>query len=268
MVPLGFICGSVRPVSTIAASTTAALPIRLNTFGWGRPERPSALLVHGVQSSAGAWWQIADGLARRGLAVTAPDLRGHGLSPSGQSYRLIDFVEDLAALAGKWGVVVGHSLGGTVIAQALADGHWPACPAVLLDPVLELPEVGFDAIVEGQLAELATADAAALQRASPGWHPEDCRQKALAAANCSPFVNEAVLRDSRPWDYASLLARAASPVLVLGADEDAGGMLDPGLGRRIAASNPRVTYRRIEGAGHSLHRDRPPLVVDAVLEVV
>jgi pimeloyl-ACP methyl ester carboxylesterase len=255
-------------MSVVAASVDSAVPIRLNTLGWGRASGPSVLLVHGVQSSAGTWWQIADGLARRGLRVTAPDLRGHGLSPSGRRYRLLDFVEDLAALAGRWDVVVGHSLGGTVIAQALADGHWPACQAVLLDPVLELPEAGFDAIVEGQLAELATADAAAFQAANPSWHPEDCHQKALAAMLCSPFVNEAVLRENRPWEYGALLARAASPVLMLGADERAGGMLDPGFARRIAASSPRVTYRRVAGAGHSLHRDRPQLVVDAVLEVI
>jgi pimeloyl-ACP methyl ester carboxylesterase len=268
MVLNGFICGMVAAMPAAAPSADPAVPIRLNTFAWGRASGPSVLLVHGVQSSAGTWWQIADGLARRGLGVTAPDLRGHGLSPSGQSYRLIDFVEDLAALAGNWDVVVGHSLGGTVIAHALVDGHWPACHAVLLDPVLELPEAEFDAIVQGQLAELATVDAAALQRANPRWHPEDCRQKALAAACCSPFVNEAVLRDNRPWDYGDLLARTASPVLVLGADEGAGGMLDPGLGRRIAASNSHVSYRRIAGAGQSLHRDRPQLVVDAVLDLV
>jgi pimeloyl-ACP methyl ester carboxylesterase len=255
----------VRP---IFPSSAAAVPICLNTFGWGHPGGPSVLLVHGVQSSAGSWWQIGDGLGRRGLAVTAPDLRGHGLSPSGQSYRLSDFVEDVVALAPTWDVVVGHSLGGTVIAQALADGRWPACPAVLLDPVLELPERNFDAIVAGQLAELATADAAALQRANPGWHPEDCRQKALAAAACSPYINEAVLRDNRPWDYAGLLVRATSPVLILGADQEAGGMLDPEVAHRIAATNPHVTYRQVEDAGHSLHRDRPQLVIDSVLEVV
>jgi pimeloyl-ACP methyl ester carboxylesterase len=243
-------------------------PIRLNSLSWGRSGGPSVLLVHGVQASAGCWWQIADGLARRGLGVTAPDLRGHGLSPSGARYRLVDFVEDLTALDGKWDAIVGHSLGGTVIAQALVDGHWSPSTAVLLDPVLELPEAEFDAILEGQLAELAAAEAAALQRANPGWHPEDCRQKALAAAQCSPFVNEAVLRDNRPWDYAGLLEQATSPVVVLAADERAGGMLDPALGRRVSANNPRVSYRRIEGAGHSLHRDRPQVVVEAVLEAV
>jgi pimeloyl-ACP methyl ester carboxylesterase len=225
------------------------------------------LLVHGVQSSAGAWWQIADALARRGLTVAAPDLRGHGLSPAGQSYRLADFVEDLVTFGQSWDVVVGHSLGATVIAQALAEGHWPGCRAVLLDPVLELPEHDFEVIVASQLAELASADATALQLANPSWHPEDCRQKALAAAACSPFVNEAVLRDSRPWAYADLLTRVASPVLVLGADETAGGMLDPQLGHRAAASNPGITYRRVPGASHSLHRDRPQLVVDAIVEV-
>lgn len=134
--------------------------------------------------------------------------------------------------------------------------------------MLELPEDDFDAIVAGQLAELAAADPAALQAAHPAWHPDDCRLKALAAAACSPFVNEAVLRENRPWDYAELLALTRTPTLVLGADPAAGGMLDPRLARRLAADSAQVTYRELAGVGHSIQRDRPQLVIDALLEAV
>lgn len=244
------------------------IPLGLHTLQWGRAGRPRALLVHGVQSSASSWWWIADALAHHGLHVTAPDLRGHGQSPSARSYRLDDFVADLGGLGDGWDLVVGHSLGGTLIARALVANRGFARRAVLLDPVLELPEDDFDALVAGQLAELAAADAAALQAENPAWHPEDCRIVALAAAACSPFVNEAVLRENRPWDYAELLARAPAPVLVLGGDPAVGGMLDPTLAQRLASNNGRVAYQQLAGAGHSLHRDRPQLVVDALLEVV
>src|SRR5215207_1202618 len=216
---------------------TTVVPVTLRTLWWGASPGPRVLLVHGVQASANSWWQIADALARAGFHVAAPDLRGHGQSPSGRSYRLDDFVADLIGMGTGWDLVVGHSLGGTLVARAFALGDGFARRAVLLDPVLELPEDDFDAIVAGQLAELAAADAAALQAANPGWHPEDARIKALAAAACSPHVNEAVLRENRPWDYAELLARSATPRLVLGGDPDAGGMLDPGLARRLATEN-------------------------------
>jgi pimeloyl-ACP methyl ester carboxylesterase len=251
-----------------AALDAAAVPVSLRTLRWGRPGGPRALFVHGVQASGSCWWRIADALAHAGLDVVAPDLRGHGQSPSGRSYRLEDFVADLIGVGDGWDLVVGHSLGGTLIARMLAADAGFARHAVLLDPVLELPEDDFDAIVAGQLAELAAADSAALQAAHPAWHPEDCRIKALAAAACSPFVNEAVLRQNRPWDYAELLAHTQTPTLVLGADPAAGGMLDPRLARRLAADSAHVTYRELAGVGHSIHRDRPQLVIDALLEAV
>jgi len=48
--------------------------------------------------------------------VIAPDLRGHGLSPHGDSYRYADYAGDLLSLLDDLGLeraaVVGHSLGG------------------------------------------------------------------------------------------------------------------------------------------------------------
>ena len=266
MIPIGFFL--VRFTAMPAALDATAVPVSLHTLRWGRAGGPRALLVHGVQASGNCWWRIADALAHTGLDVAAPDLRGHGQSPSGQTYHLADFVADLIGVGDNWDLLVGHSLGGTLIARILAADPGFGRRAVLLDPVLELPEHDFDAIIARQLAELSAADPAALQAAHPAWHPEDCRIKALAAAACSPFVNEAVLRENRPWDYAELLAHTQTPTLVLGADPAAGGMLDPRLARRLAADSARVSYRELPGVGHSIHRDRPQLVIDAVLAAV
>src|SRR5215475_10148255 len=87
--------------------------MELNTLRWGDGRGPRVLLIHGVQSAADTWWQIAEGLDAQ---VTAPDLRGHGASPRGERYRLADFVSDLEP---GWDLVVGHSLGGTLAAHAL-----------------------------------------------------------------------------------------------------------------------------------------------------
>jgi pimeloyl-ACP methyl ester carboxylesterase len=243
-------------------------PVTLQTLRWGRRDAPRVLLIHGVQSAAGTWWRIADGLARAGLHVTAPDLRGHGRSPSAGRYRLVDFVADLEGVGRDWELVVGHSLGGTLAAYALAHSPDFARRAVLLDPVFELPEDEFDDVVAGQLAELAAGEPAAIRLANPGWHPEDVRQKALAAAACSPHAAEAVLRDNRPWEYRALLADVTTPVTILGGDPRAGAMLDPALGEELAAANAGVDYRVLAGAGHSLHRDEPELVLQALLEAV
>jgi pimeloyl-ACP methyl ester carboxylesterase len=242
-----------------------AVPIAMRTLEWGVGKPHRALLVHGVQAAANCWWQIAEGLARADVHVTAPDLRGHGASPTAGSYLLADFVADLQELGSAWDLVVGHSLGATVIAAALVTNTGLTSHAVLIEPVLELAEDGFDEIVAGQLAELGAANADALLAAHPGWHPEDCRLKMRTAAECSPFVNEAVLRENRPWAYAGLLAQAQAETLVLGGELEHGAMLDPHLGFEIADAHPNIRYRQLEGAGHSPHRDQPGTVIDLLL---
>ena len=241
-------------------------PLTLNVLRWGRPGAPRVLLVHGLQSAANAWWQIADGLARAGLHVTAPDLRGHGSSPSAVRYRLVDLVADLEGLGEGWDLMVGHSLGGALTAYALAHNPDFARRAVLIDPPIELPDEHFEAIVAEQLAELAVTDPAAIQRANPAWHPEDCRLKALASRACSPYVAEAVLRDNRPWRYRELLAGVQTPVTILGADPPAGAVLQPALGEALAAANANISYRLLENAGHSPHREDPRPVLRALLD--
>jgi pimeloyl-ACP methyl ester carboxylesterase len=228
--------------------------VALSTLAWGPPDGERVLLLHGVQSSAATWWRIADGLARRGRRVVAPDLRGHGHSPGAIGYALADLAADVRALGGGWDLVVGHSLGGTLAAHLLAADPGFARRAVLLDPVLHLPDDAFESIVQAQLAELADPPS------HPRWHPEDVRLKRLAARQTSPYVNEAVLRDNRPWAYAHLLDALRTPVLVLGSDPAAGGMFDPAIGARSST----VAYRMLDGAGHSAHRDDPARVLEAI----
>ena len=239
----------------------AAVP--LHTLSSGPPHGPRALLLHGVQSSAAGWWRIAAALAASGHFVVAPDLRGHGDSPGGDGYSLRALAADIQAIGSDWDLVVGHSLGGTLAAQLLHDDPGFARRTVLLDPVFTLPEATFEAIVAGQLAELG-APAAQIRAEHPDWHAEDVRLKALAAQATTPAVNEAVLRDNRPWSHAHLLDHATNPVLILGSDPSRGGMLDPALGEALATRIAPVTYRRLDGVGHSAHRDDPARVISAL----
>ena len=48
---------------------------------------------------------------------------------------------------------MGHSLGGALAAQALADDPDFAKRVVLLDPVFEIPDGDFEAVLADQLAE-------------------------------------------------------------------------------------------------------------------
>jgi pimeloyl-ACP methyl ester carboxylesterase len=82
---------------------------------------PVLLLIHGITSSADAWRDVAEALARD-HTVVAPDLLGHGRSakPRGD-YSLGAYASGLrdlmAALGHERATVVGHSMGGGVAMQ-------------------------------------------------------------------------------------------------------------------------------------------------------
>ncbi len=65
---------------TVETSTTG---LRVHYRAWGAAAREGApttacLLLHGLGSSSMIWDLVAPLLAERGMAVVAPDQRGHG----------------------------------------------------------------------------------------------------------------------------------------------------------------------------------------------
>lgn len=109
-----------------------------------RPVAPSGcaplLLVHGAWHGAWCWAvHFMDYFAAQGFEVHALSLRGHGAS-SGRSAlrwaRVADYVADVAAVARQLSsppVLVGHSMGGLVVQNYLAQHAAPA--AVLMASV-------------------------------------------------------------------------------------------------------------------------------------
>ena len=96
--------------------------LRLHYVDWGNPTRPTLVLVHGNRDHARSWDRVARAL-RHDWHVVAPDLRGHGDSAwvRGGPYAIADNVLDLANLIDALGpgpvTLVGHSLGGSVVAM-------------------------------------------------------------------------------------------------------------------------------------------------------
>jgi pimeloyl-ACP methyl ester carboxylesterase len=253
-------------------SESASVPVALATLRWGRVEaRPTALLLHGISSSAETWWRVADELAAHGWSVTAVDLRGHGVSPRTTRYRLADYAADVTEVTSPgaaWDVVIGHSLGGAVsVVAAAAHPEW-ARTLLLLDPVLALPGQTVDDVSAMLLAELDVADAGELLRSNPQWHPEDAALKARAARRVSRFAVERTARDNPDWHLEEVAGRLASPVRVLAADPALDSSFPVDLGDRLAARAARFSYAVVDGAGHSVHRDDPERVVAEALAMV
>jgi pimeloyl-ACP methyl ester carboxylesterase len=101
-------------------------------------------MVHGLGVDASTWEPLIDEiLAHVDATIIAPDLRGHGASARSDAYSLEAFASDLVeTLPRGLDLVVGHSLGGSVLKVAvarLAPAH-----ALYLDPgfKLGLPSTG------------------------------------------------------------------------------------------------------------------------------
>jgi hypothetical protein len=92
----------------------------------GRPAtstRP-VLLVHGFGGTKSSWYFVARALAAKGLTVDAISYTPFGTSVERLADRLAVEVERMLSQTGADKVhLIGHSLGGVVIAQAIATGR-------------------------------------------------------------------------------------------------------------------------------------------------
>jgi pimeloyl-ACP methyl ester carboxylesterase len=216
-----------------------------------------ALLIHGLSSNSSTWWRVRDALENDGWDVTTPDLRGHGTADRADRYALEDYAGDLPD--GPWDLIVGHSLGGAIAVLRATTTR----QLVLLDPVLEVKPEDFDAIKADQLAELELTPES-IRASKPLWSERDLDLKITAIAQVDPTAVERSFSDNLTWNVLDAARAITVPTLILGADPTVSSLLPITTGEALAAANPMIEYRLVEGAGHSVHRDRPEVVIAAL----
>lgn len=95
---------------------TKALDIDM-TYLERKGEGPTILLIHGFSANKDTWVRFADYLPDD-YHIIAPDLAGHGDSPTAESYDLELQADRLHALAAQLGIerfhIVGNSMGGAI----------------------------------------------------------------------------------------------------------------------------------------------------------
>ncbi|PUE12486.1 alpha/beta hydrolase [Limnohabitans sp. T6-20] len=124
---------------------------QLAVYDWILPAaQPLAtvLLVHGLGEHAGRYGELAANLHQWGFAVRAYDQQGHGQSEGARGdmlrpgslqadlCRVIDDTRQRPALADTPLILLGHSMGGLVVARTLAEQLRPVDAAVLSSPAL------------------------------------------------------------------------------------------------------------------------------------
>jgi pimeloyl-ACP methyl ester carboxylesterase len=110
------------------------------TWSWGPVDAPAVLLVHGWGGHAAQLRGFVQPLASAGYRVIAYDQPAHGVS-EGRLTGLPDFADVLGEVAGHYGNVhaaIGHSLGATAAAMALARRAVRFEKLVLISPPSDL----------------------------------------------------------------------------------------------------------------------------------
>lgn len=281
---------------------TAELPWgRVSCLEW-MPAAPAdasvVLLLHGggLDSAWLSWGEVGGRLAAAGHRVIAPDLPGYGRSPRAPwratQGALLACVDGVVAALG----LERYALGGLSMGGGLTIGHALTHPervrgAMLLGSYGLMPT-----LIEGPLAPVAQALSWAATRTSvlPAMSRASTSSRRTLDRSLRPVLRDprrrtpelldAIIAEAEggsadvfaQWqraevgprrqatDYSARLAELAVPALVVHGERDTG--VPAAVARRAAASIPDARLVVVPDAGHWVQRDRPDVVVPAMLE--
>lgn len=261
-------------------------PVTMPTTCWGAPDAVRrALLVHGLGSNGALMWRFGSALADAGWHACAVDLRGHGLAPRALDYRIAAYAADLAHArprndaGASWDLVVGHSLGGAASVVASADDPTWTRRLVLVDPALFLAGRDHAAIRASQVTSFAQTTTAEVQAANPRWHQQDVELKLASVQQASHWAVLATMDQNpdpsthdpldpyAPWDVRDAATRLTVPTHVLAGDPAVYTLFRDDLAEQVL-QNSAITLSRVDGTGHSPHRDDGDATTDAFLELL
>lgn len=258
----------------IAQSHTVDLPAgRFHYISWGaeRTELPTALLLHGITSSALSWVRVGPALADR-YRVYALDMRGHGdsIKPGRGTYSLRHTADDAAAfikaLDLESPLLMGHSWGGAT-AMVLASGAGSQEPVPNFSHViLEDPAHSFG---QGNAEERAVSYTRDIGRpaeelrpeiaaSNPGWTQADIEGKIDAMQKVTHEAVVSVFAEATPsGSILPLLAKTAAPTLLIRADAALGTTLDAAAWEQAKQYlTPQSRAVQVDGATHNIHRSK------------
>lgn len=234
------------------------------------------LLLHGFGGDLENWLFVQPKLATRRRTI-ALDLPGHGGSTknvgNGTFRELAGAVLDFLDGVGLETVhLVGHSMGGAVCLETVALRPQRIRSVTLISPAGLGPEIAMG-YIEGYLAatrpkqlrpvlEMLFADPTLVGRDMIDGVLKNKRLDGATEALLA--IAAAAFRDGRQMrTYGDLLDAAPVPVQVVWGEEDR--IIPSAQSDQLPAGVP---LRRIEGAGHMAHLERPDLVVETIERII
>lgn len=246
--------------------------IRQHLVRWDGPrDAPQLLLIPGITSPALTWGFVAERLAAK-YEVHVLDVRGRGLSQGGNlDYTLDAMADDAIALAERMNdpVVMGHSMGARTALRANSRNAAPFRGYLLVDPPMsgpnrrpypsQWPWYG-DSI---RMAEKGCS-AEDMRAFCPSWSDEQLALRAEWLHTCDWGAIRIAFDGFHTDDIHKDIPKVTKPARLVIAGGAA--VVDKADQEEVAALNPGIEQRIVEGAGHMIPWDNLEGFLDAVLD--
>lgn len=244
--------------------------IRLHYWRTGGEQKPVIIMVHGITDYGLNWARLAAKFEKE-YDIIMVDARGHGFSqkPDGP-YNIETHMQDLVGLITALDIhkpiLIGHSMGGSIV--ALTAATYPDLPAAVImeDPPMEetleyltediVPQwkeqVRIQTITPKQeLMKLAR------KKAHPGWPAFEYDHWAESKHLVTPNVID-ILRGNGFGDPRKMFPAIIAPTLILKADVKEEEYRKRHL--EAAALLPHGKLVHVQGAGHLIRNDQPTVM--------
>jgi 3-oxoadipate enol-lactonase len=259
----------------VSASGPPAVELYARVEGSG----PPILLVHGLGGDHTAFHGVIPLLAPR-FQVIAPDLRGHGRSPSspGMTFSFADHEADLRELLKKHGLTSAHVVG-------LSAGGFLALQWALDAPAYErsMTLVGASSHCDNHTRAVARNwaetyrndgfDAYMLRLLKDLYYPDWIEAHMEVADELREKMRNADLRGAFAWgdavrsfDLRGRLGRVKAPTLILQGVDDA--VVDGSHGRLLRQAIQGAHLKLFAQTGHLVPVERPQETAAAIEEFV
>lgn len=237
--------------------------IRQHYLRFGRGGAP-LIVIPGIISPAILWTDVGERLGRE-FDTFILDVRGRGLSESGEhlDYGLDACAADLCAFADALKlsepIIVGHSNGARIALRAARRGDSQFARIIMIDPPVSGPGrrpypsalepllkcieagrrgEGWEALLDSPLARWPER----LQRLRAEWL-HTCDSRAVTVAH-NGFHTDDIHSDLANVDIPASIIAAGKGGVILDEDE-----------REIRTLNPKISFQRVENAGHQVQVD-------------
>ena len=234
--------------------------VRLHFLEYGDDTKAPLMILPGITSPAVTWEFVVRKLPR--FHVFTMDVRGRGLSQTGESYETEtlarDVAESIEALGLDRPAVLGHSAGART---AVTFGVlYPELRGqiVVADPPISGPgrapyPTPIDAFVESIQLAREGATAADMRPFFPTWTDEQLALRAAWLATCDEHAVTETYRLFHEEDFFEYWPRLGPPTLFVWAG--AAPVVGEAGAAEVAAANPQATVVELPGSGHMLPWD-------------